>query len=245
MALQLLGYFRTRQRFDLYSLRPTRPLQLGDKRPQRVALVQRVQSVCNYQRDRVAARVARQEREQVARRAVDPVHVLDDQEHRTALREPRRTRPPRTTARVPPDHALDGTSARPQPRQRRPERAGQGSIASPSSITLRSAEIIGENASSPSASSTHSPVSTTAPAARARVSNSATSRLLPMPASPATRIAPPVPAAARWRSCREPRARRAGPRIGAMKSGPTSHHRAWRPRRDDHSGVRPPPTNEI
>ena len=64
------------------------PLRLGEEGPQRVAPVELVGPVGRDQDEPLAARGAQQEGEEVARRAVGPVQVLDDQHERRLLREP-------------------------------------------------------------------------------------------------------------------------------------------------------------
>ena len=62
-------------------------LQLGQQRAQRVAPVQLVGAVGDDEAERLLARAAHEEREEVARRAVGPVDVLERQQHRAGASE--------------------------------------------------------------------------------------------------------------------------------------------------------------
>ena len=64
------------------------PLELGQHRPQRMAPVQLVGAIRDDQAQRLLARAAHEERDEVARRAVRPVQVLDRQQHRARAPEP-------------------------------------------------------------------------------------------------------------------------------------------------------------
>ena len=61
---------------------PAGALQLGQQRAQRVAPVQLVGAVGDDEAERLLARAAHEERDEVARRAVGPVQVLDREQHR-------------------------------------------------------------------------------------------------------------------------------------------------------------------
>ncbi len=63
-------------------------LDLGQERAQRMAPVQFVDAEGRDDQQSLAADVARQEREEVARGAVGPVKILDDEQHRRLLGEP-------------------------------------------------------------------------------------------------------------------------------------------------------------
>ena len=63
-------------------------LELGEQRAQRVAPVQLVGAVGDDEAERLLARAAHEERDEVARRAVGPVEVLDRQQHRPGAAEP-------------------------------------------------------------------------------------------------------------------------------------------------------------
>ena len=63
-------------------------LELGEHRPQRVAAVQLVGPVGGEQRQRLRARAAHEEDEEVARRGVGPVQVLEHERDRALAAEP-------------------------------------------------------------------------------------------------------------------------------------------------------------
>jgi hypothetical protein len=76
---QRLGELGARQRGELDPARAPGALELGQQRPQRVAAVQLVGAVGADDEHALTAQAARQERQEVARRAIRPVQVLDHQ----------------------------------------------------------------------------------------------------------------------------------------------------------------------
>ncbi|GAA1217655.1 hypothetical protein GCM10009646_01010 [Streptomyces aureus] len=85
------GHVRVSQRVQFQPVDGGQPDQLGEQRPQRVTAVQIVRAVRGEDREPVARAARRgplqdtpaeQKAEQVARRLVRPVEVLDDQEKR-------------------------------------------------------------------------------------------------------------------------------------------------------------------
>ena len=87
-ARQLSDQLQPGERAQLDPLDPVQPLGLGEEGPQRVAPVELVGPVGRDQHEPLAARGAQQEGEEVARRAVGPVQVLDDEHERRLLGQP-------------------------------------------------------------------------------------------------------------------------------------------------------------
>ena len=65
-----------------------RSLQLGHERLQRMTRNELIGSIRRHNREPIAPDVAHQERQQVARGRIDPVDILDDQQHRLIVRQP-------------------------------------------------------------------------------------------------------------------------------------------------------------
>ena len=216
-------------------------LECGQPRGDRVAVRQPVGPDRQHQQQAVALEIAGEERDEVACPAVDPVQVLED-EHRRRLGS--RGRPAgRGRART-------GSPGRGPIARRRPVRArrpGAGAIgpmpgssrpissrAGPSTDAMRSggrsrrkvrnASVSGAYGRPSSARSRQPPTSTRAPSLRARPANSSMSRVLPMPASPATTTIPGPPSVARG----QPRTER--PELGLpadqFRTRYQAHHRA-------------------
>ena len=85
-GLDLVGQLPSGEGRQVDPHRGARPDQLGEHRPQRVPPVQLVAAQRREQHDRTAE-VALQEHQQVERRPVGPVQVLDHEEHRGRRRE--------------------------------------------------------------------------------------------------------------------------------------------------------------
>ena len=81
---QLVGGFPTIERLELDPLDAAGSLELGDERQQGMAPVKLVRAVGEEQHHRRIPEIPDEEAEQVARRAVRPVEVLDDEQDRRA-----------------------------------------------------------------------------------------------------------------------------------------------------------------
>ena len=158
------------------------------------------------------AEAADEERDEVERRAVGPVEVLDDEHRRTLGREPaqhpeeqleeaalgradaqrvrRSTDLPEASG---PDRGRGGRA--------RTDRAPTTRATWSSAVTRiheRSASTMGANGRPPSPRSMQPPARTRHPCSRARSANSATRRVFPTPASPAARTIALCPSRVRW-----------------------------------------------
>jgi hypothetical protein len=85
----LLRHISAVQTPELDPLGPARPLQFGHERPQRMPPVELVRSVRRNHHEPVAAGVVDDKGQQVARRWVDPMDILDDQQHGLSGGQPR------------------------------------------------------------------------------------------------------------------------------------------------------------
>jgi hypothetical protein len=86
-AAQLRGQLIRREAAQLQPLDHGARIVLGQKRPQPMAPMQRVRAIAACQQQPLLARVAYQEREEIERRSVRPVNVLDRQQQRRVLSE--------------------------------------------------------------------------------------------------------------------------------------------------------------
>ena len=121
--LQLLRHLRALQRLQLHPLRAPRPLQLRNERPQRMSAMQLVGPVGDNHRDPVVPRVTNQQRKQITGGRIDPVHILDNQQHRLLPRQPGEHPIHRLKQLLPPRvHTHNRTGDRPQRPQRRAHR---------------------------------------------------------------------------------------------------------------------------
>ena len=236
---------------ELDPLDPAGPLELGQERQERVAPVELVGAVGEDEHDRHVAEVADEEAEQVARRPVGPVEVLDD-ERDAAPSAASRSRTPRSSSNSRPcaDPMLrpDGSPSRRRPGRGRARdgraRTGRGRRsprlvgADPPDEAAEGLDDrgVGQRAVTERDAAAHQ--DDTLRSARARSTNEPTSRVLPTPASPATRVAllrPPRarPKAARSRARSAPRPIRTGletrDAMGSIIRSATPQHngRAW------------------
>jgi len=163
-----------------------------------MTVAQLIGAIGGDDRDPIAPRVANQERQQIARGRIDPVHVLDDQRHHPLFRQPHEHPIHRLKQLLPPTgHAPARARDRPQRRKRRPQRILQPLQRSTvlhhptqccddrreRQLTLRKLHTLADQDNRTTR--------------LYRASSSDTSRLFPIPASPAIRTAVPVPDDAR------------------------------------------------
>ena len=185
-------------------------LGLRHQRPQGMAAVQLVGAVCRDEQHALVARVAHEEGQEVARGAVRPVDVLEDEHQRLRLGQPSQEGEQELEHATLRERALDVAGLRRVELGQQRREARRAPPSSPASRP-RSALTIGAYASSPSPRSTQSPVSTRAPCARARVASSATRRVLPTPDSPETSATAGRPSAARSSAADRPASSRSRP----------------------------------
>ena len=152
-------------------------LELGQQRAQRVAPVQLVGPVGRDEQERLVAERGGEEAQERARRRVGPVQVLDHEQHRRGRARARRARRAAPRTRAPGRRRrARARAAPPRPGQQRRElgadvgRAARRAPGRASRTSGRSAVTSGAYASSPSPSSTQSPLSTRVPSAAARAS---------------------------------------------------------------------------
>ena len=88
-GLDLLADLRLRERAERDRLDGRAALELVDVALERLQVPAVVQAVGRDEQDPLAARVARHERQEVERRRVGPVDVLDDQHDRRGVGQPR------------------------------------------------------------------------------------------------------------------------------------------------------------
>ncbi len=91
-VLDLLGQLGAREAAQLQPADAAHPRQLGDERAQRIVAVELVDAKGRDQLQRRAAGGADEEGEEVARRAVGPVEVLEHEDDRPLLRQPQQQR---------------------------------------------------------------------------------------------------------------------------------------------------------
>ena len=149
-------------------------LELGQQRPQRVAPVELVGPVGGDEQERLVAERGGQEAQERARGRVGPVQVLDHQQDRRRAREPvehgqQRLEHARLVAGAARALArLRRARAAASPARRGCRPAARRAPGRASRTSGRSAVTSGAYASSPSPSSTQSPLSTRVPSAAAR-----------------------------------------------------------------------------
>ena len=188
---QLVGQLVVRERIERHAVGARVALQLGEQRPQRVPAVQLVGAVGADDEHPLGDQAVGEERQRRAGRAVGPVQVLDDQDHGLLARQrvEQRQQPleqPRlragVLARV--DRLVGRAEAREERADGRTHGVGQRRVAGAGERPQGRYERHVRELASPR--STQSPIRTSAPRSRARACNSASSRVLPRPDSPAT-----------------------------------------------------------
>ena len=203
-ALELRGELVAVEALERDPLDAGSPLELGEHRAQRVAPVQLVGSVRHDQAERLLARAAHEERDEVARRAVGPVDVLERQQHRAGAAEPLEQREQRleqaalARARLLVGARADATQLGQQlgervARARRQLRRGVRAHAARERAQCGHQRRVGDLR----AGELQALAEQHARLARARGSSSRSSRVLPTPDSPATNANDGRPAAAR------------------------------------------------
>ena len=131
---QLGDHLLAREALERHALDDRGALGLGHQRPQRMAAVQLVGAVGREKQDALVARVAHEEGQEVARGAVGPVDVLEDEHERPRLAQP--AQQARAAARTP-GPARARSRARPRGR-----RAGAGAARA----RRAAAELVGAQA---------------------------------------------------------------------------------------------------
>ena len=107
-GLELLGDVRRGERTQVDPLCMRGPAEFGEQRPQRVIAIEIVGAVARDHEETLIVEVVGQERQQVARGAIGPMEVLEDQDDRSILREVLEEREEREEERRLVDRGLGG-----------------------------------------------------------------------------------------------------------------------------------------